>query len=87
MYAEIDPPIRPEDIQQSGIAYPTQWVPISYVCNCGLKVRADVKIVLGTQGGAFYQHCAKDTGKAVPGPLIAAWEEKDGSWNLVERFS
>lgn len=70
---------NPIQIDQS-IAYPEEWIPMEYTCKCGVKGRVDVEVIAGPYSAQFHQHCAKDEGRHIPGPIIATWEERDGAW-------
>ena len=62
------------------IDYPQQWTPMEFTCNCGTKYRVDVGFTAGPMAGNFHQHCGKDEGHYLPGPVLATWEEHDGAW-------
>jgi hypothetical protein len=63
------------------IQYPDRWTPMEYLCNCGVRCRVDVKVILGpSAGGESVQHCKDDETHLIPGPIIAMWEEHGGQW-------
>ena len=66
--------------------YPQSWVPVEFVCPCGVKCRVDVEHVTGPFSAQFFQHgCGKDDGRALPGPrVIATWEERSGKWERTD---
>ena len=69
------------------IQYPDRWTPMEYVCKCGAKCRVDVEVFLGASvGGETFRHCRNDEAHLIPGPIIAKWEEHDGSWVIVEKY-
>jgi hypothetical protein len=68
------------------VAYPEKWTPMEFTCKCGVKYRVDVEFIAGGSASRFYQHCIKDEGQHMPGPIIATWEEQDGAWVVLERY-
>jgi hypothetical protein len=80
-------PIDLDQIKQTGIHYPATWNPVKFTCKCGAKCRIDVEVSpMSAAGDPFYEHCIEDEGRQMPGPLIAAWEERSNSWVPIERF-
>jgi len=74
---------RPIQMDPS-IQYPEEWVPMEYVCACGKKVRVDSEFITGPFAAQAYQHaCGKDEEHYLPGPVIASYEERGGSWVIV----
>jgi hypothetical protein len=71
----------------SDIQHPEQWTPMEFTCKCGVKCRLDVELIAGPVAGQFYKHCGKDVGDYIPGPIIAAWEERDGVWVSIDPSS
>lgn len=69
------------------IQYPDKWVPLEYVCECGRKIRVDSEFIAGPFAPQAYQHnCGKDEEHLLPGPIIASWEERGGTWVIVGKY-
>ncbi len=64
--------------------HPQTWVPMEFVCQCGVKCRVDFEHIAGPFSPQFFQHdCGKDEGRDLPGRMIATWEERNGQWELA----
>lgn len=63
------------------VTFPQAWIPVEYRCNCGRNVRVGAQVVFGPFARPEYQHeCGKDEAHIMPGPIFAAWEERNGEW-------
>jgi hypothetical protein len=60
--------------------YPNSWTPLEYTCKCGRRVLVGAQVIFGPFSAPEYQHCGKDETHFLPGPIFAAWEERDGKW-------
>jgi len=57
------------------------YTPVEFICKCGIKCRVDCEFIPGPSASPFYQHaCGNDEGDYMPGPIIAVWEEHNGTW-------
>jgi len=66
--------------------YPQSWVPVEFVCQCGVKCRVDVEHIAGSFSASFFRHdCGKDEDRDLPqGRVFAIWEERDGKWERTD---
>lgn len=63
------------------VQYPASWTPLEYRCKCGVNIRVGAQIIFGPFATPEYQHeCGKDETHILPGPIVAAWEERSGQW-------
>lgn len=65
------------------VQYPASWTPLEYQCKCGHNVRVGAQIIFGPFAMPEYQHCGKDETHILPGPIFAAWEERNGQWARI----
>ena len=64
----------------SACAYDRPYTTIEFECKCGVKCRVDIEV--GSPSAAdSLQHCALDKARIVGGPILRAWEQRDGEWN------
>lgn len=58
------------------VRYPEKWRPIEFTCECGVKCRVDVEVILGPrQGEPPYRHCSRGKDQPLTGRIIAIWED------------
>ena len=61
-------------------AYDRPYATMEFVCKCGVRCRIDIEI--GSLAAAdSFQHCDLDRARIVGGPILSAWEQRDGEWN------
>jgi hypothetical protein len=65
------------------VSYPEKWTYAEYLCNCSRRIRVGAEVILGPYALETYQHCVRDDGQVLPGPVFAVWELRGDDWILT----
>jgi hypothetical protein len=64
----------------SGVNYPVSYIPLLRICKCGVRHRVDCADPGIGSTSHLFQHCEQDHGVDLIGPLLGAFEDRDGLW-------